>query len=250
MSAHGLPCWYELTTHNVKAATQFYGPVIGWSFQDSGMEGFDYTLATANGAMVAGLMDPGIPLPQAWMVYFAVDDCNETAARAAALGGVVHRQPEDIPGTGRFAMLADPQGAVFGILQPTEGQTGTAYDQTREGHGNWHELQSPDPAAALSFYSALLGWRAGQAMDMGPMGTYQMVAAGAGDIGGLMGLSAPNVPPHWLPFFGCNGIEAAIQRIKDHGGTLLHGPQEVPGPAFICYATDPRGGAFALVGPR
>jgi predicted enzyme related to lactoylglutathione lyase len=249
MSHHGLPCWYELASADQGASQAFYGPVLGWGFQDAGMPGFAYTLAMVEGAMVAGLMTPDAPMPDFWMVYFAVTDCDAAAAQVAALGGTVHRAPEDIPGTGRFAIVADPQGAVFGLLQPDAGQQGSAFDQKRHGHGNWHELMTPDPAAALAFYGALLGWAAGEAMDMGPMGTYQLVRAQGGDIGGLMGLPAPGVPPHWLPYFGTDGVTAAMARITAAGGAILHGPQDVPGGAVIAIARDPRGAHFAVAGP-
>lgn len=249
MTILGRPFWYELTTADIPAASAFYAPVMGWQLADSGMPGFDYTIATQGGDMVAGLMSPDTPMPEFWLVYFATDDCDGTAARITALGGTVHRAPEDVPGTGRFAIVADPQGAVFGLMQPDDGQPGTAYDPMKPGHANWHELQTPDPAAALSFYTTLFGWTAGQAMDMGPMGTYQMVSLPHGDIGGLMPLAQPGTPPHWLPIFGTDSIAGAMTRIAAQGGTTLHGPMEVPGGAFACYASDPKGAIFGLVGP-
>ena len=248
MTLQGLPTWYELTAANITASTAFYGPVMGWQFKDSGVPGFDYTIATHGDDMVAGLMAPDTPMPEFWMIYFAVDDCDATAAKVTALGGTVHRAPEDIPGKGRFAIVTDPQGAVFGLMQPNDGQPGTAFDQKKAGHGNWHELQTSDPAAALGFYTTLFGWTPGQAMDMGEMGTYQLVTATPGDIGGLMPLSQPGIPPHWLPIFGTDSIAAAMSRIAAQGGTT-HGPIDVPGGAFVCYATDPQGATFALVGP-
>lgn len=249
MDAHGSPCWYELATPDAAAAQGFYGPVLGWGFKDAGMPGFSYLLATRDGAMVAGLMQPDTPMPCFWLVYFAVRDCDAAAKRATALGGSLHRPPEDIPGTGRFAIVADPQDAVFGILQPLPGQQGSAFDQSKEGHGNWHELQTPDPTAALAFYTDLLGWTPGQPMDMGEMGTYQLLRHGDTDIGGLMRPPQPGIPPNWTPFFGVNGTNAAIARIKAAGGDILFGPQEVPGPAFIAYGRDPQGAVFAVVGP-
>ncbi|MDR7126940.1 VOC family protein [Pseudotabrizicola sp. 4114] len=249
MSVLGHPFWYELTTANPTASAAFYGPVMGWQFKDSGMPGFDYTLATHGADMVAGLMAPDTPMPEFWMTYFAVDDCDASAARVTALGGTVHRAPEDIPDTGRFAIVSDPQGAVFGLMQPEDGQPGAAFDQKKPGHANWHELQTSDPAAALTFYKALLGWTAGEAMDMGPMGTYQLVSLPTGDIGGLMPLAQPGIPPHWLPVFGTESVAAAMTRITGVGGTVLEGPMEVPGGVFVCYAADPQGATFGLVGP-
>ncbi|WP_283178298.1 VOC family protein [Gemmobacter sp. 24YEA27] len=251
MTLQGTPCWYELCTMDTGAARGFYGPLLGWTFQDAGMEGFDYGLATKDGAMIAGLMTPDSPMPEFWMVYFAVDHCDHVVAKAKALGANVHRAPEDIPGTGRFAILADPQGAAFGLLQPEDGTPGHAFDQARTGHGNWLELHSSDPEAGFQFYAALFGWSATDAMDMGPDGKYQLFAHDGRDIGGMMGmLGVEGAPPHWLPYFGVPGIDAATAGVTSLGGKVLHGPVEVPGGAWITMASDPRGAGFAVVGPR
>ena len=254
----GTPCWYELATSegSLGAAETFYGDVLGWTFSDAGMEGFEYHLASADGDMVSGLMvmpqDAG-GMPPFWLVYFAVEDADKAAADIEAAGGRIHRAPADIPGTGRFAVVGDPQGAGFGILQPApmEGQQGAggAFNQGKTGHGNWHDLMTTDPEAGFRFYSGLLGWQKGQAMDMGDMGTYQIFSHDGTDIGGMMGLG--NAPmPAWMPYFGTPGVEAALGRVEAGGGKSIHGPTEVPGGAWIVIAQDPQGAYFALVGPK
>lgn len=258
MTFHGSPCWYELGTSDLSAAGGFYGKVFGWTVANSGMEGFDYRLARMGEAMVAGMMSldgqEGGPPPN-WNIYFAVDDCDKAAADIGAAGGKLLMGPADIPGTGRFAVAADPQGAVFGILQPQvmdehcDGSQGSAFDQSKTGHGNWHELMSSDPEAGFAFYAKLLGWQKSDAMDMGEMGTYQLFSHDGKDIGGMMGLGNSPVSC-WLPYFGTEGTEAAIARITDNGGKVHHGPVEVPGGAFIAIAEDPQGAWFAVVGPK
>lgn len=259
MTHHGSPCWYELSTTpgQLAAAEAFYGKVLGWSFADAGMEGFTYHLASIGGDMVAGAMDmpPDVAgMPPMWMLYFAVDDADRAVAAMKAAGATVHRPVAPIPGTGRFAILGDPQGAGFGILEPLPmpdgGAGGRAFDQRKAGHGNWHELASSDPKAAMEFYGRTLGWTPSQSMDMGEMGTYDLFAWQGTDIGGMMRL-APGMPgSYWLPYFGTEGVEAALGRIAAAGGTLVHGPQEVPGGAFIVVARDPQGAHFAVVGPK
>ncbi len=255
---HGHPCWYELATSegSLGAAEAFYGEVLGWTVQDAGMEGFTYHLASSDGDMVAGLMNmpaDAPAMPPFWMIYFAVDDADKAAAAIEAAGGRVHRAPADIPGTGRFAVVGDPQGAGFGILQPAPmpGQEGAggAFNQQKASHGNWNELMSSDPEAAFRFYADLFGWQKSQAVDMGAMGTYQVFSHDGTDIGGMMGLGNSPVPA-WLPYFGTNGVEAAMARITAAGGKVAHGPMEVPGGAFIAVAQDPQGAWFAVVGPK
>lgn len=252
MTAQGTPVWYELSTSDPDAAQTFYGKVLGWAVSDSGMAGIDYRLARMGGAMVAGMAAlPGPQVPPNWMIYFEVDDCDATAGHVEAAGGRIVAGPADIPETGRYAVLTDPQGAHFGILQslPMETPQAPAFDQGKAGHGNWHELMSTDPKAGLDFYTRLFGWKPAQAMDMGEMGTYQLFSHAGKDIGGMMGLG--NAPvPCWLPYFGTTGTEAAIGRIKAGGGEVIAGPMEVPGGAWIAVARDPQGAHFAVVGPK
>lgn len=261
---HGKPNWFELTAPKgaLSQAGDFYAKVLGWRIADAGMDGFVYHLASHEGDMIAGLYeampDCGAPdvsdAPPSWMIYLDVDDADAAAVKTQGLGGAVIRPAADIPGVGRFAVLADPQGAVFGVLEPgamdaPPDPSAGAWNQQKESHGNWIELMSSDPAAAADFYTELFGWTLANAMDMGEMGTYQLFAFEGTEIGGMMGLGdAP--APYWLPYFGVNGVDAAITRIVEAGGTVLHGPTEVPGPAFIAMARDPQGAYFAIVGPK
>ncbi|MFD1883162.1 VOC family protein [Paracoccus pacificus] len=265
MNYQGNPCWYELGTGDLDKAGEFYGKILGWTVTDSGMEGFDYRLARAGSEMVAGMMsnaDQVGPPPPNWVIYFAVDDCDRTAADIKAAGGRLYVEPADIPNTGRYAVAADPQGAVFGILQPdmsgmseadrAKAERGEgAFDQKKAGHGNWNELMTPDPEAAYAFYSKLFGWTKGEAMDMGDCpggGTYQLIRQNGTDIGAIQPQGNSPVPA-WLPYFGVGGsVVAKIDAIKSAGGQVHFGPQEVPGPAWIAIASDPQGAAFAIVG--
>jgi len=248
MTYHGSPCWYELTTADTAASQAFYGPILGWTFRDSGMQGFTYTLGCAGEAMVSGLYAPMEGMGEYWVIYFAVEDVDATCARVPALGGTICMEPADIPNVGRFAVVADPLGATFCLLQPLDGQMSQAFDQMKSGHGNWHELMVADPVAAMGFYGALLGWTPSTVMPMGEMGNYHLIGWQGRDIGGMMGLPAPEVPPNWLPYFGVPSIKAAMAQIAAGGGSVEMGPMEVPGGAFVCQAKDPRGVWFALVG--
>lgn len=254
----GRPCWYELMTGKGKlgAAEAFYREVLGWSCGDAGMEGFTYHLAQSDGDMVAGLMEPppgAEGMPPFWMIYFAVEDADGAVSDIEAAGGKVHRAPADIPGTGRFAIVADPQGAGFGILAPAPmeggGEGGRAFDQSKAGHGNWNELMTTDPQAAFGFYSGLFGWEKRQAIAMGAMGTYQVFAHDGLEIGGMMPMGEAPVPC-WVPYFGVTGITEAMARVDAAGGRIAHGPIEVPGGAYIAAGQDPQGAWFALVGPK
>lgn len=240
--------WYELMTSDVDAARDFYASVVGWTARESGAPGFRYVIAGIDGRDVAGLMalPPGVPQP-GWLGYVGTADVDASVASITRAGGRLLKPAETMPGIGRFAVVADPQGAALALFQG-EGQAPAPAGMGAAGHGSWHELHTPDPAAALAFYGEQFGWTAGEAMDMGPMGTYQMFEAGAGAIGGMM-RSEPGETPAWLFYFGSPSVEAAAARITAGGGTVLREPSSVPGGAYILHARDPQGGHFALVGP-
>ena len=248
---HGLPCWYELATSDLAGSQPFYTSVLGWTWTDAGMPGMTYMLASADKTMVAGSMQTAPGQPPAWAIYFAVDSCDATVAAATALGAKVVAPPADIPNTGRFAVLIDPQGAAFAILQPlplADGSTGGgAFDQKKIGHGNWHELITPDPAAALAFYGALFGWKVSQSMPMGPDMTYHIFARDGLDIGGSFAM--PGSKPFWKPYFGIASAKTALTTVPAAGGKVLRGPDEVPGGAMTLQISDAQGITLALVGP-
>ncbi len=122
---HGAFVWYELMTSDVAAAKSFYADVNGWDLQEMPMPGMTYTIANAGGTAVAGLMALPDQVRDAggrpgWIGYVAVDDVDAGAAAFARDGGMVHRAPDDIPGVGRFAVVADPQGAVLCLFKGSD----------------------------------------------------------------------------------------------------------------------------------
>lgn len=244
--------WYELMTTDRSAAEAFYSRVAGWGTQDSGMADMPYTMFTLQERPIAGVMampEEARGMPPFWMGYVAVDDVDASAAKVTELGGAVHRAPADIPGVGRFAVVADPQGAVLALYRSAT-QDGPAPDPMTPGLFGWHELMAADWKAAFAFYETLFGWRKADAIDMGPMGIYQLFASGETTLGGMFD-KPPAVPvPFWLYYVMVEAIDPAIERLNAAGGKVLNGPMEVPGGAWIVQATDPQGAMFALVGRR
>ncbi|WP_163509947.1 VOC family protein [Fodinicola acaciae] len=118
----GALTWNELLTRDADSVTSFYGSVFGWTASPLSMGGSEYTEWKIGDATVGGMMqmDDNFPpdLPPHWMVYFAVADADASAKKVTELGGAVHQPPMDIP-PGRFALVADPQGAMFSIIALT-----------------------------------------------------------------------------------------------------------------------------------
>lgn len=112
--------WNELQTHDTAKAMAFYTALFGWGAQTADMGGFDYTAFSVGERPNAGMMaiqPEWGEVPPNWSVYLAVENCDASAEQVTALGGKIIMPPSDIPGTGRFAVIADPQGAVSYIIQ-------------------------------------------------------------------------------------------------------------------------------------
>jgi uncharacterized protein len=240
--------WYELITPDIDAALSFYGSVLGWESADFPNSAERYVIVSAKGKPVGGVMAPKGDMPTGWIGYVGTPDIDHAVASIRDGGGTVHFGPFEIPTVGRIAGFTDPQGAGLALFQGNSEQCSETINQMLPGHGNWHELHTTDPAAAFAFYAGQFGWTKGEAMDMGPMGTYQIFKADDAQIGGMMKGMGPQ-PPSWLYYFGVENVPSAIGRITDGGGTVLHGPSEVPGGALIVQAKDPHGAMFAVVGP-
>jgi uncharacterized protein len=107
--------WIELHTTDVDEAAAFYAKVIGW--EAAAMEGMDYTVFNNDGEGVGGAAKVQPGMPSNWLVYFEVADTDATVTTSKKNGGSVMAEPRDIPTVGRFAVLADPQGAVFAVIK-------------------------------------------------------------------------------------------------------------------------------------
>lgn len=252
--SHGKFVWYELLTTAPAQAATFYSAVIGWEAKDASIPGVPYTLLTINGESAAGLMDMPETLRAAgakpvWLGYVAVDDVDKIAALATAKGATVHKAPTDIPNVGRFAVLTDPQGALFALFKSHSSDSASLPRLRNPGHGGWHELAAPNAQDSFAFYSSLFGWSKAEALDMGPMGTYQIFAHNGVPIGGMMTCPQAQTPTGWTYYFNVRDIKATLARINEAGGTVQMGPQEVPGGSWIIQGLDPQGGRFAVVAP-
>lgn len=256
--------WYELMTDDVDTARDFYRAVIGWEIAEEGMplpNGGTYRMilrsdgGMAGGvlsltdAMVAGGARPG------WMGYIHHHDVDAAADAICAAGGAVHMPAMDMPGVGRMAMVADPQGATFYILSPTpppgnpEAKS-DVFDPAKPQHFRWNELWSTDPQAATGLYTSLFGWTQEGSMPMGPMGDYLFIQKDGAGIGAIGHARPDGEGARWQYFAGVDDIDRATQAVTDAGGTLLGEPMQIPGGEYSLYAHDPQGATIGLVGPR
>lgn len=246
----GQPVWYELMTTDPKAAEAFYPAVTGWSA--AAFPGLDmpYTLWTRGEAPLAGLMllpDEArkAGAPPHWMMYVGTPSVDDTTGYAQGLGAQVIVPPTDIPNVGRFAVLSDPQGAVFSVYMSAT--SAAPAGAPKVGDFSWHELATTDHAAAFDFYRALFDWEQTGVHDMGPVGLYRMFGRQGLVLGGMFNKPAEMpAPPHWLLYVRVDDVQRAVAAVRAGGGHVLNGPMEVPGGDRIAQCLDPQGAAFAV----
>jgi uncharacterized protein len=249
-NARGTPIWYELITPDLEAATRFYGAVVGWTGRN--YEGSDYHLFESDGGQAGGAMALSAEMASGgakpgWLMYLGSTDVDADIALAGQAGGATWWGPTDLPGVGRAALLADPQGNPFYVMKPaTEGGTSTVFAMDRPGRCAWNELGSTDAPDAIRFFGEVFGWHVGGSMPMGDLGEYSFLHAGEQVLGGCMP-AAPGTPGGWIFYFRVPDLDASAAAVRTGGGEVMAGPMDVPGNDRIVVARDPQGAVFGLV---
>jgi predicted enzyme related to lactoylglutathione lyase len=248
--ARGHFVWHELLTTDTKGAITFYGQVAGWTTK-AWEEDKSYVMFMCGKSPMAGVL--ALPPdaqrkgePCRWLCYIATDDVDVAAWEAQRLGGKVIEDTESLPSIGKFAVLQDPFGAVFAIIQPT-------YDPKPKypppvGDFSWHELVTGDVAASFRFYSALFGWEKTRSEDMGPeVGPYQIFGTKGKEFGGIYRKTSHDRGPHrWLSYTRVGATKAAAEAARKAGGQIIMGPMETPDGGWIAAGVDPQGAEFAV----
>ena len=255
--------WYELMTDDADGAKRFYDDVVGWTVgaEASGDSDMDYRMiARGDGGFAGGMlvltdaMKSGGARP-GWLGYVHVPDVDAAVRAFTDAGGSSFMPPVDMDGVGRMAMVADPQGAPIYVMTPVPPAddpeaTSDVFSVADPQHIRWNELSTTDPDAAIAFYTGLFGWTQEGAMPMGEMGDYSFLQQGGTPIGAVMRTPPAMERPAWVYYIGVDDIDRAAAAVKNGGGTVAHGPSEIPGGEYSAVCVDPQGAAFGLVGPK
>jgi predicted enzyme related to lactoylglutathione lyase len=245
---HGAVTWIDLSTPDVKAAVAFYQELLGWSdVEVSPTPRGDYYIGKVDDRQVGGMMGQGPELagtPPMWTVFVYVDDVDATAARVADSGGTVLTQPFDIP-EARVAVIADPQGAVFGLFGGPQIQ-GEFYSED-VGRVCWVELMTRNPNQVQSFYGDLFGWNPLTESAAGnPYTTFKL---GDEMVAGMMLMPAgvpAEVPAYWSAYFTVADCVDTERRVAEMGGEVYVPTMTLEMGKFASFA-DPQGATFNIM---
>jgi predicted enzyme related to lactoylglutathione lyase len=260
----GMPIWFELMTVDPDAVRDFYRAVVGWEIGASGMTAGggdnDYrAIQRSDGGMAGGVLGMGQDMidhgaKPGWVAYFHVDDVPAALAQLEGMGGKTWMGPRTVE-VGTIAMVADPQGAPFYVMDPTPpadrpDAKSDVWDREKAQRCRWIELITADAPAAREFYRDLLGWQFNDVMPMGERGDYLFIDHDGHRLGAISPWIGEGQPPMWRFYFGVAEIGAAFEAAKANGGTVMQEPHEVPGGDHTFVVTDPAGAQVAFVGAK
>ncbi len=248
-SYQGRFIWTELLCNDANAAAAFYGRILPWASQPFS-PGSPYLVFTAKGGTpLAGNMSlpaeaRAMGTVPHWRAYIGAGDVDAIVVQASRLGARILEPPRDLPAVGRAALLADPEGARFGVYRPLNDSDASAENSPAF---SWYELAARSRETALAFYQQLFGWKLGAPMDMGGGFFYQSFGLDGKDIGGAYTIPADRpMPPAWCPYANCASADEVAGKVIAGGGQLCHGPVDVPGGGRIVQFFDPQHAMFAV----
>ena len=246
----GKVIWTELVTPDVAKAKVFYGGLFGWTFQDYDTVDTHYSLARQDGIQVAGIVQqpirPGTRREPSWLMFIAVQDVDLTVHNAVNSGGKVLRPPKSYAARGRQAILADPQGAVFGVLASFTDDPADELAPT--GTWIWSSLLARDASVDAAFYQTLFGY---EVFDLESEDGQEQVILSTDDYSraGVHTLPADSLRrhPRWLQFVRVDDAAVAVARAVQLGGTVLVAPRVDRHGGRLAVIADPSGAAFGVM---
>lgn len=242
--------WIDLMTGDTGTACQFYEALFGWSKRDVRVpEGDTHTHFYRDDALVAGMSHhmPGAPAMAAWTTYVIVDDLDASCDAVSAAGGIVTRSAWTHLDAGRMAIVEDPTGTVFGLLEPAQMQGAELFNAP--GAMTWNELQTRDLDAARPFYEKVFGWR--WRVDQQGYWIAELPTKPGDDktIAGAMTMPAgvpAGAPNSWLVYFAVEDCDKTVAVAEQLGAEIFLATVDVP-PGRIAGITDPTGGMFLIL---
>jgi predicted enzyme related to lactoylglutathione lyase len=264
----GVPCWVDTSQPDPDGAGDFYSGLFGWELEDATVPGSDakYVMARIRGRDVAAISSPfqGAPPMAVWNTYVWVDSADQAATKVRDAGGQVVLEPFDIAESGRMAVFADTEGAVFSVWQAQEHKGAQVVNE--HGSVNFNVLNTREVEGAREFYGAVFGW---EMLELGP-GNAMWRLPGYGDHleemnpglrEGMAGMGAPpgfedvvaalnpiaddqpGVPPHWGVTFAVDDADATAERAAELGAELVVPPMDAPW-VRMTVIRDPQGATF------
>jgi predicted enzyme related to lactoylglutathione lyase len=240
---------HDLMCTDIPAVRGFYSELFDWRTSEVKVMGSTIIRLSAGEQTLGAIipLDRSFGHPSHWVPYVYVDSVEACCKQATALGGAVCFGATEIP-PGTFAMVNDPQKALFSPFTPRGGLPAEPAARPGVGEFCWDQLLTSDVAAARTFYTTLFGWET-QEWGSGANETYTLFLRGDRPIAGAMTLpdSRPQQPT-WLSYVSVADADATAARARELGGKVLKAPTDLPDVGRFAALLDPTGASLAILG--
>jgi predicted enzyme related to lactoylglutathione lyase len=246
----GKVIWADLVTSDLAGAKRFYGSLFGWTFSDIHTGDTEYSVALHDGEPMGGLLQRSVRTGEqrqpAWLTFISVRDVAAAERLIVARGGKVLSKARTYPQRGRQAVFADPQGAVFAVLQSSSGDP--ADELADPGEWIWSSVVSGDPGKSAAFYQAVFGY---EAFDLPDEDGLEHVLLSSNDYARASSNELPaqaaRAHPHWLNFARVVSTPDAVAKVQALGGRVLVQPHPDRHGGLVAIVADPAGAVFGLL---
>ncbi|WP_244664339.1 VOC family protein [Pseudoalteromonas sp. bablab_jr010] len=231
--------WHDLITPNLAQSQAFYASVFGWQFQavnDS------YTLASLDGKLIAGMAElDNKQNASHWLSLISSKDIAGVSEKTIKAGGKVLVSSTEIKGRGTIAVLEDPQGAVFSLINTVSGDPET--QQTDNGW-IWQEVWSDNPEQSKAFYQSLGNYSA-QSKPLNN-GNYSYLALNGKPAIGFVKKPDAEIGNTWVNYIKVADVDATLLKVTTAGGIVLMAPNDKVRSGSVAIIRDPAGAGIVI----
>ena len=240
--------WFDLATAEIEKQKEFYGAVFGWTFRPIGNADDDYTLIVNGDHNVAGMFSvkpkEGANAGALWIGLMSTDNPASAITTVEQAGGAVHTPASTLANRGTYALLRDPEGALFGVMKSDSGDPPDK--AAKIGDFLWMDLFANQPAKVSEFYQQLAGYEitkdeAKDNVDRLFLNSHGKARAG------IVPLPEDANRAGWLPYIKVADVNETLKKISDAGGMVMVAPDEDLLDGNLAIFSDPQGGVLGIV---
>jgi len=249
----GRVIWRDLLTATPAESRAFYGELFGWTFEKPGIDvGFgdddSYMLIRHNGRLIGGMINANrLKSPEnvsQWVTVLSVADVNAATERARSAGAEILTEPRTLLSRGTIAVMRDPEGALFALLQARGGDP-AEYEPLIDGF-LWDELWTADVDRAARFYESVVGYSPDD-RDIGDTGrSYRVMQRDGSPRVGILENPFEGERPVWINYLRVADPAAVTARVEALGGRVLVDAQARDIGGIVAVIVDPSGAGIAL----
>jgi len=231
--------WDDLVTSDIAAAKNFYGELLGWTFE----QGEKYTVIKLNNKRIGGIINippnPLEPHVARWIASLSVPDINQAVGVVSAHGGKIHKKPEQIGDRGWVALVSDPQGAQFALIHTDNGDPNDG--PIEDGAWLWHELWTNNPNDSAHFYKELAGYSTIVKLD-----SYWILKTDSQWRAGIRTVFNKDLEQRWVPVIKVNNVKAISTMAAQLGGRIIIERESSDSFDPVALLADPSGALFMI----